>query len=158
MDGAGVSIVGTLLATSALMVGIRRETASWALTWLGGALWLSTYEDSGTFLDLTRADGLMMGLLGWALVLVRLDKLRMAGVTLWLAFLANTMPQSLVCQLPYGCGESKVYDLHGLLGCVQQSRCYQWAGHNIKRMVYFLLTCLMCPLIIDCWSSIGLAQ
>ena len=29
--GRGVSIVGTLLATSALMVGIRRETASWAL-------------------------------------------------------------------------------------------------------------------------------
>ena len=43
--GRGVSIVGTLLATSALMVGIRRETASWAFTWLGGALWLSTYED-----------------------------------------------------------------------------------------------------------------
>ena len=87
--GRGVSIMGTLLATSALMVGIRRETDSWTLTWLGGALWLSTYEDSGTFLDLTRADGLMMGLLGWSLVLVRLDKLRLAGVALWLAFLAK---------------------------------------------------------------------
>ena len=87
--GRGVSIVGTLLATSALMVGIRRETATWALTWLGGALWLSTYEDSGTFLDLTRADGLMMGLLGWSLVLVRLDRLKLAGAALWLAFLAK---------------------------------------------------------------------
>ena len=85
--GRGLSIVGTLLATSALVFGVRRETQSWPLAWLGGALWLSTYEDSGTFLDLTRADGLMMGLLGWSLVLIRLEWFKLAGGILWMAFL-----------------------------------------------------------------------
>ena len=87
--GRGISIVGALLATSALIVGVRRETTSWSLSCLAGALWLSTYEDSGTFMDLTRADGLMMGLLGWSLVLIRFDKHKLAGGLLWLAFLAK---------------------------------------------------------------------
>ena len=88
--GKGVSIFGSLLATSALIVGVRRETASWSLSWLAGALWLSTYEDSGTFMDLTRADGLMMGLLGLvAGPHQRLDKPKLAGGMLWLAFLAK---------------------------------------------------------------------
>ena len=87
--GRGVSIVGSLLATSALLVGVRKETQSWSVAWLSGALWVSTYEDAGTFFDLTRADGLMMGCLCWSLVLVRLEKLKLSGVLLWLAFLAK---------------------------------------------------------------------
>ena len=87
--GRGVSIVGSLLATSAVIVGVRNEVKTWSVAWLSGALWLSTYEDAGTFLDLTRADGLMMGLLSWSLVLVRFDRLKLSGVLLWLAFLAK---------------------------------------------------------------------
>lgn len=87
--GRGISILGTVLATSALIVGVRRETRSFALAWMSGALWLSTYEDSGTFFDLTRADGLMMGLLGWCIVLVRFERLKTAGLLCWIAFLTK---------------------------------------------------------------------
>lgn len=87
--GRGVSIIGTLLATGAVVQAIRQESNSWLLSWLGGALWLSTYEDVGTFFDLTRADGLMMGLLSWSVVLVRQQRLAWAGILCWLAFLSK---------------------------------------------------------------------
>ncbi len=87
--GRGVSIAGTLLATSALIAGVRTETDSWALGWLSGALWLSSYDDVGTFFDLTRADGLMMGLLAWTVVCARWHRLVAAGLLCWVAFLTK---------------------------------------------------------------------
>ncbi len=87
--GRGLSIVGTLLATSALVFGLRKETGSWAMGWLSGALWLSSYDDVGTFFDLTRADGLMMGVLAWSIVCARWNRLVVAGLLCWVAFLTK---------------------------------------------------------------------
>ena len=104
--GRGVSILGSLLATSALIVGVRRETTSWSLAWLAGALWLSTYEDSGTFMDLTRADGLMMGLLGGPCPHpTRQTQNWLVECCGWRSW-QNTMRRSLVSPLRCGFGDN----------------------------------------------------
>ena len=87
--GRGVSVVGTLMATTAIIVALRNEGVSRSVAFLSGAIFLSTFEDSGTFFDLTRADSLMLGLLGWAVVLARMGSLRWAGLLCWLAFLTK---------------------------------------------------------------------
>ena len=133
--GRGVSIFGTLLATSALIFGVRRETESWSFAWLGGALWLSTYEDSGTFFDLTRADGLMMGLLAWSLVLVRVDRLKLAGLTLFLAFLAKH--NAAIVGLPIALWLWREHDLRaawtfGLCAAVPALVSIGWLQHQTE--------------------------
>ena len=87
--GRCVSIFGTLIAMSATVFGLRKESLSWGMACLGGALFLSTYEDAGTFFDLTRADALMMGLMAWSIVLARQRVLWASGLLCWLAFLSK---------------------------------------------------------------------
>ena len=87
--GRSVSVFGTLLALTSIIVGLRKEAVSWGISSLAGALFLSTYDDVGTFLDLTRADALMMGLMGWSIVFSRQRILWAAGLLCWLAFLAK---------------------------------------------------------------------
>ena len=87
--GRSVSIFGTLMAMFAIVFGLRKEALSWGLSCLGGALFLSTYDDAGTFFDLTRADALMMGLMAWSIVLVRQRVFWASGLLCWLAFLAK---------------------------------------------------------------------
>jgi hypothetical protein len=66
--GRSVSIAGTLAACGALLYGARQAGVRWPLAVGCAVLFLGTYEDSGTFFDLVRIDGLAMGLLAWALV------------------------------------------------------------------------------------------
>ncbi|NOY28176.1 MAG: hypothetical protein GXP62_20110 [Oligoflexia bacterium] len=87
--GRMVSLVGVAAAALALVVAIRREGGSVLLGMGTAALFLSTYEDSGTFFDLVRADGLLIGLLAWALVAVRSDRVVAGGLLLVLAWLAK---------------------------------------------------------------------
>jgi hypothetical protein len=65
----GVSIVGTLSAAAALIFGAREAGARWSVALGCAAIFLGTWEETGTFFDLVRIDGLSIGLIGWALVL-----------------------------------------------------------------------------------------
>jgi hypothetical protein len=85
--GRGLSIFGSLLAVGALISALREENVSWSLSLVGGAFFLSTYENAGTFFDLTRADGCFVGTLMWALVAVRKGYPRSAGLLLFVSFL-----------------------------------------------------------------------
>lgn len=87
--GRAISLFGSLLAAAAAVTAVRREGAGWGLAVVAGGLFLSTYEDTGTFFDLVRADGLTIGLLGWALVLGRAGAPVPAGLLLALAFAAK---------------------------------------------------------------------
>jgi Glycosyltransferase family 87 len=87
--GRTISLVGTLAAAGALVWAVRQEggRTTWGVA--AAALFLCCYEDSGTFYDLVRIDGLMIGLLSWALVLTRGGHLRTGGLLLVLAFLTK---------------------------------------------------------------------
>ncbi len=67
--GRSISIAGTLSGVAALMFGARELGAKWWLTLGCAAIFLGTFEDSGSFFDLVRIDGVSIGLTGWALVL-----------------------------------------------------------------------------------------
>ncbi len=67
--GRAVSIAGTLLSASALLFGAREAGARWPIALGCVAVFLGTWEETGTFLDLVRIDGLSIALIGWALVL-----------------------------------------------------------------------------------------
>jgi hypothetical protein len=84
-----LSLIGALGAAGALVALVRQEggRTTWGVA--AAALFLSTYEDSGTFFDLVRIDGPMMALLGWSLVCVRGGRLRLGGLLLVLAFLTK---------------------------------------------------------------------
>jgi hypothetical protein len=82
-------MLGTLAAAAALVVGARGERIDWPLSLLGAGLFLSCYEDSGSFYDLVRIDGLTMGLLAWALVCLRHERVRTGGLLLALAFVTK---------------------------------------------------------------------
>ena len=84
--GRTISLVGTFAGAGALAVALRREGAGALLALGAAALFLGTYEDAGTFFDLVRNDGLLIGLLGWSLVAVRAGWLRSGALLLVLAF------------------------------------------------------------------------
>ena len=84
--GRSISLVGTLAAAAALVAAVRREGGSWALSLGGAGIFLSGYENAGSFYDLVRIDGLCIGLLAWSLVAVRMGAVRWAGILLTLAF------------------------------------------------------------------------
>lgn len=67
--GRVISLLGSLAAAGAIVRLVHRQIGrpGWGL--VGAALFLGTYTFSGTFFDLVRLDGLMMGLLAWSLVL-----------------------------------------------------------------------------------------
>lgn len=69
--GRGLSLVGTALAAAAAVFAARREGAPWGLALGAAGLFLSTYDESGTFMDLVRADALAVGFAAWALALAR---------------------------------------------------------------------------------------
>lgn len=87
--GRALSVVGTALACLALVWGVRREGGSWLLGTGAAALFLSCYEDSGTFYDLVRTDGVLVGLLGWSLLSIRHRRPVVGGLLLVLAFMAK---------------------------------------------------------------------
>lgn len=87
--GRGLSLVGVAFACLALVAAVRREGGSTLLGLGSAALFLSTYEDSGTFFDLVRADGLLVALLGWSLVAVRSGRVVSGGLLLVLAWLTK---------------------------------------------------------------------
>ena len=82
-------IIASLLATGALISIGRIEKLSWPICTAMAAFFLSTYENSGTFMDLVRTDSLVVALLGWSLVFLRQRILWASGILLCLAFLAK---------------------------------------------------------------------
>lgn len=84
--GRAISTVGSLAGAAALVAAARLEGARWLLAAGAGAVFLSTFENSGQFFDLVRIDGLLIGLLAWALVAGRAAWWRAAGVLLVLAY------------------------------------------------------------------------
>lgn len=64
-----VSIAGTLAAAGALVFGAREAGARWSTAIACAAIFLGTWEETGSFFDLVRIDGLSIALIGWALVL-----------------------------------------------------------------------------------------
>lgn len=90
--GRGLSIVGALLAAAAAVTAARREGAPWGIAVGVGAAFLTTWEESGTFMDLVRADAVAVGLAAWAITLARMTRpaaVVASGVLLALAFLAK---------------------------------------------------------------------
>ena len=87
--GRGISLVGVVVATAALVLALRTEKVGWGLALGGGALFLSTYDSSGAFFDLVRNDGLLIGLIATAMLAVRTGWLRVGGVLLTAAFLTK---------------------------------------------------------------------
>ncbi len=99
--GRSISLVGTLAAAGALVAAVRLErkdsgergdskergtSGDWGLAIGAAGLYLSGYEDAGSFYDLVRIDGLWMALLTWALVAGRWGWLRTAGLLLTAAY------------------------------------------------------------------------
>lgn len=84
--GRAISVVGSVAAAVAVGMAAHSQGTRWPLSIGAGALFLSTYEDGGQFLDLVRIDGLAIGLVAWALVAGRHGWWRAAGVTLVLAY------------------------------------------------------------------------
>ena len=87
--GRGISFLSTLIATSALIIIGRIEKISWSICLSIGAMFLSTYENSGTFMDVVRTDSLALALLAWSLLCIRIKYVRLGGGLLCLAFLAK---------------------------------------------------------------------
>jgi hypothetical protein len=85
--GRSLSLFGSLAAGLAVVIALREEDASWPISFVGAAFFWSTYEDSGTFFDLTRADGCFVGTLAWAMVVVRKGYVRVGGLLLCASFL-----------------------------------------------------------------------
>ena len=84
--GRILSICGGLLSCAAIVRALRWEGISWWIALCGGGFFLSTYEDTGAFLDIVRADGILLALMSWSLVWVREGKIRMGAIALALAF------------------------------------------------------------------------
>lgn len=87
--GRTIALIGTLLAAAAAAAAVAGEKRGWLLGVGAGALYLTGYDESGSFYDIVRADGLLMALLTWALVCGRHGRVRLAGVLLTLAYLAK---------------------------------------------------------------------
>jgi hypothetical protein len=84
--GRLLSLAGSLAAAGALVAAVRVEGGRWAVGLGAAGLFLSTYEDGGTFFDLVRIDGLFVGLMGWALVAMRAGWVRAGGLLLTAAY------------------------------------------------------------------------
>ena len=84
--GRILSIIGALLSCAAVVRALRWEQVSWGVALCGGAFFLSTYEDTGAFLDIVRADGILLALMAWSMVWVRMGKIRLGALSLALAF------------------------------------------------------------------------
>lgn len=87
--GRGISLLGTGAAGLALVLLLRRAGAGMGLALGGLAAFLSTFEDSGAFFDLVRADGLLLGLLAGCLYLALRGWAVAAGLLLVLAWLTK---------------------------------------------------------------------
>ena len=87
--GRIISIIGALLTTGALIRALRVEQTSWAIACCGAALFLSSYEDTGAFLDIVRADGMLLALMTWSMVWVREGRIRLGALCLAMAFAAK---------------------------------------------------------------------
>ena len=99
-SGRILSILGALFSVWALVRALRLENVSWPIALCGGSLFLSTYEDSGAFLDIVRADGVLLALMTWSLVWVREDKIRLGAFSLALAF--ATKHNAAIMGIPMG--------------------------------------------------------
>jgi hypothetical protein len=84
--GRTISFLGTVVACTALVAAVRREGGTILLGLGAVGLFLSTYDETGAFMDLVRADGLTIGLLAWSFVCARAQWWRAAGLLLVLAF------------------------------------------------------------------------
>ena len=82
-------MVTTLIAGAALIRGMRFEGASWGLSFGASAIFVSLYNETGSFYDLVRADGCLIALLSWSMLSVRQNKPILGGLLLWVAFLAK---------------------------------------------------------------------
>jgi hypothetical protein len=87
--GRSISVLGSLAGAAALIAAVRGEKGSTAIGLGAAALFLTTWDESGTFMDLVRTDGLLIGLLSWAFVAIRHGWIRSGGVLLVLAFMAK---------------------------------------------------------------------
>jgi hypothetical protein len=87
--GRSLSLAGTLAAALALVFAVRQEGGRLAVGAASAALFLSTYDESGTFMDLVRTDGICLALIGWSLVSVRGGRTILGGALLCLAFLSK---------------------------------------------------------------------
>jgi hypothetical protein len=87
--GRTISFLGTLVACGALVAAVRREGGTILLGLGAVGLFLSTYDETGAFMDLVRADGLTIALLSWSFVCARGQSWRAAGLLLVLAFMGK---------------------------------------------------------------------
>ena len=67
--GRALSLLGTLGAATAVGFTVYRPSKDAVIAVLSAALFLGCYPYTGAFYDLVRPDGLLIGLLGWAIAL-----------------------------------------------------------------------------------------
>ncbi len=87
-----LSFLATLAAAAAAVFAARRERAGWGFAAAAGLLFLSAYDDGGSFFDLARNDALAIGLGAWAMALCRAGSppaVTAGGLLLFLAFTAK---------------------------------------------------------------------
>ncbi|MFT5681390.1 MAG: hypothetical protein ACI8RZ_002296 [Myxococcota bacterium] len=87
--GRTISLVGSLIAAAGLIAAVAGERMGVLLGIGAAGLFLSGYDEAGSFYDLVRTDGVLMGLLAWSLVAARHGWLRTAGLLLTGAYLAK---------------------------------------------------------------------
>ena len=85
----GISLLGTGLGALSLALLLRRAGGGLGLCAGVAAAFLSTYDESGAFFDLVRADGLLIALIGGSLLALQRRHLGLAGALLVLAFLTK---------------------------------------------------------------------
>jgi len=87
-----VSFVATCIAAAAAVFAVRRERAGWGFAVAAAGLFLSAYDDTGSFFDLARNDALAIALGAWAMALSRVGTRSAViggGLLLFVAFTAK---------------------------------------------------------------------
>ncbi len=149
-----ISVVGVVAASLAIVRAVRVEGGSWLLGLGGAALFLSCYEDSGTFYDLVRTDGLLAGLWAWSLVSVRAGRPVLGGLLLFLAFCAKHnaaafgLPAVLWLWWAQGRGPALRFSLASVLPALAFVGAMQWSSDGLF-LTYLLEVPSHHPFVLD---------
>ena len=124
-----VSLTATLLAAAAAAMAVRREGGSWGWGLGAAGLFISCYEDSGTFYDLVRNDALALCLGAWSLVLCRSGGRRSVvagGLLLFLAFTAKHNLAALGLPILIWLGKHRSWRRGGLFALASAGPALTW--------------------------------
>ena len=140
-----------------LLISIgRKENYHGPFVYLWGPFFVSTYENSGTFMDLVRTDSLVVALVGWSLVFLQKFSGRVVFCCV-LLFLRSIMLQYLEFLWLFGFGEHVILRQHWNLLPIQQFQPYYDVISTILKRWFLFTVSARSPLRSPiCWISIFL--